>query len=106
MDPKLQSNLNRALQGGLNALGHSCASNFTALEKSFGSQPLTWMKQLGTDLAAAQQDYDNLLTASVEKEIAPDMAKVTKALERMLTAAFCLQVVTRAASPKIAVVSH
>ena len=106
MVPNLQRDINKQIGQCLQALGRSVAVNFTALDKSFGPDPLKWMKQLGADLGHAQAEYDQLLSTAVETLTSPDMSKTTQALERILTTAFCLQIVTRAASPKVMVVEH
>jgi hypothetical protein len=106
MNPSLQSQLNQAISQNLRSLGGASSRNLVTLEKSFGPQPPTWTKQLAVDLERAYEEYSQILATSVEKSTPPDMAKLTRALEKLLTAAFCLQLVTRAAVPRVVVAQN
>jgi hypothetical protein len=103
MDSRLQSNLNTAINNSLKALAASSARNFLTLDKALGSQP---PNQLSTDLEQVWEEYKALLDESVREEKTLDMRQVTTALEKILTTAFCLQIVTRSASPRVQVVQN
>jgi hypothetical protein len=106
MNSRLQSNLNTAINNSLKALAASSARNFLTLDKALGSQPLAWTNQLSTDLEQVWEEYKALLDESVREEKTLDMRQVTTALEKILTTAFCLQIVTRSASPRVQVVQN
>lgn len=106
MDPSTIRALNKAISRDLNALGKATANNMVKLERAFGSEPLKWMPQLGADIELAYKEMDRLMTNNSEDGEPPDMGQITKALEGIVVAGFCLQMVTRHLSPKIAVVTN
>lgn len=109
MDDHTKSELNRTITHTLNALGRSCAKNIQALELAWGPSPFQWLTQLETDLDLAWQAYTRLVKAgptgtAIDAAEAPDPAKVTTALEQILTHAFCMQLVSRGIQGKVSFV--